>query len=105
MDISADTAPQRHRHRRVGEYIKDEPLSSLALAAAAGFIVGGGLNSRVSQAMITIVGRIALQSAATSLIAGIVSGSSDNLRQDRTRPGGTRHGNGKTERTNIQKPE
>ena len=76
LDISADTAaPPRRRRRRVAEYVRDEPLTSLAIAAAAGFVVGGGLNSRIGQAMLTIVGRIALQNAATSFIAGIVAGT------------------------------
>jgi hypothetical protein len=86
MDISPDNAPQRRRRRRVGEYVKDEPLSSLAIAAAAGFIVGGGLNSRVGQAMLTIVGRITLQSAATSFIAGIIAGTQGNGRPNSASP-------------------
>jgi hypothetical protein len=62
----------------VGEYVRDEPLGALALAAAAGFIVGGGLNSRVGQALLAILGRIAVQSAAASLFTGMVAGTHDN---------------------------
>jgi hypothetical protein len=81
VDISADaTVPPRRRPRTVSEYVRDDPLSSVAIAAAAGFIVGGGLNSRIGQAVLAIVGRIALQSAATSLIAGMVAGTDENGR-------------------------
>ncbi len=87
MDISAATAaPARRRPNRVGEYVKDQPLSSLAFAAAAGFIVGGGLNSRIGRAMLTIVGRIALQIAAASLIAGVVSGTRENGKPNSASP-------------------
>jgi hypothetical protein len=68
------------------QYVRDEPLSALAIAAAAGFIVGGGLNSRIGQAMLAIVGRITLQSVATSLIAGMVAGIHENGRPNRTSP-------------------
>jgi hypothetical protein len=94
LDISADTAaPQRRRPRRVSEYVRDEPVSSLALAAAAGFIVGGGLNSRLGRAMLTIVGRIALQSAAASLIAGMVAGTREKGRPNSASPHNQKHDN------------
>lgn len=87
LDISADTAaPPRRRRRRVAEYVRDEPLTSLAIAAAAGFVVVGGLNSPIGQAMLTIVGRIALQNAATSFIAGIVAGTHEKGRSDSASP-------------------
>jgi DUF883 C-terminal glycine zipper region len=70
----------------VDEYVRDEPLGSLALAAAAGFIVGGGLNRRIGQAMLTIVGRIALQSAAASFITGMVAGTHENRRLNSASP-------------------
>jgi hypothetical protein len=48
----------------VGEYIRDEPLTALAIAAAAGFVVGGVVNRRLGLTMFTIVGRIALRGIA-----------------------------------------
>lgn len=80
VDISVDSALQRRRRRRVDKYVRDEPLGSLAIAAAAGFIIGGGLHSRVGHAMLTIVGRIALQSAASSFIAKMIAGTHENGR-------------------------
>jgi uncharacterized membrane protein YebE (DUF533 family) len=100
MEVSADSAARR---RDVVEYVRDEPLTALAIAAMAGFVLGGGVNRRIGLTMLTIVGRIALSGVATSLIAGIMSGSNDHLRQDSAGPAGGRHGNGKTEGTDFQK--
>ena len=103
MDTSANSAA---RHRDVSEYVRDEPLTALAIAAVAGFVLGGGVNRRLGLAMLTIVGRIALRGVATSLIFGMVTGGNDdgrldrNTRHDSARTGGERHDNG---RTDIQK--
>jgi hypothetical protein len=72
----------------VVKYIRDEPLGSLAIAAAAGLILGGGLNSRVEKTMLTIVGRLLLQSAAVSFLAGLLTanGTSENGRANSTSP-------------------
>jgi hypothetical protein len=92
VDIPADAAaPSRSRPGRVDEYVRNEPLTALSLAAAAGFIVGGGLKSRIGQAMLAIVGRIALQSAAASLIAGMVVGTHENEKPDSTSPHNQSH--------------
>ena len=71
MEISANRAA---RHRNVVEYVRNEPLTALAIAAAAGFVLGGGVNRRVGLAVLTIAGRIALSSVATILIARNWSG-------------------------------
>ena len=58
MDISAASAVL---HRDMGEYVRGEPLTALAIATVAGFVLGGGVNRRIGLAMLTIVGRIALR--------------------------------------------
>jgi DUF883 C-terminal glycine zipper region len=35
------------------DYVREEPLRSLTVATAAGFILGGGLNSRIGLALLT----------------------------------------------------
>jgi DUF883 C-terminal glycine zipper region len=85
----------------VGEYVRDEPLTTLAIATAAGFVLGGGVNRRIGLAMLAMVGRTVLRDVATSLILGMVTGSYDNATQDSARQGGQRHDNGRTE---FQKP-
>jgi hypothetical protein len=62
-------APQR----KVGDYVRDEPLTALAIAAAAGFVLGGGVNRRLGLAMLTMVGRVALRNVAASVIAGVIT--------------------------------
>jgi hypothetical protein len=64
----------------VGEYVRDEPLTALAIATVAGFVLGGGVNRRVGLAVLTIAGRIALRSVATGLIVGMVTGTHDDRR-------------------------
>ena len=83
VDTSANSAARRPE---LGQYVRDEPFTALAIAAAAGFIVGGGLNSRSGRAMLTMVGRLALQSAATSLLAGMVAGILENARPNSDQP-------------------
>lgn len=91
MDISTHSAaPRRHRSRDVSEYVRDEPLTALAIATAAGFVLGGGLNRRIGLAMLTMVGRTVLSGVTNSLILGMVTGSYDNARQDSARHDGQR---------------
>ena len=59
------------RGRNLGMYVKDEPLRSLALAAATGFVLGGGVNRRIGFAILTIIGQLAVRDVATSLIVGM----------------------------------
>ena len=83
MDISADAvAARHHRSRDVGDYVRDEPLRSLTVATAAGFILGGEVNSRIGLAMLTFVGQIALRGVVTSSLVELVTGSHDNGRKD-----------------------
>ena len=75
MDTPANSAAP---YRSVEEYVRDEPLTALAIATAAGFVLGGGVNGRLGLAMLTIAGRMALRGFATSLLVGMVTGSHDN---------------------------
>jgi hypothetical protein len=97
----------RRRGRDVGEFVREEPLTALAIAGAAGFILGGGANSRIGLALLTIVGRIALRGAVTSFIIGLVTGNSDNQSPDRTKAHGESHGNRTHDnrRTDFRNPD
>ena len=98
---------QRRRNRDIGEYIREEPLTSLAIASGVGFIFGGGANSRIGLALLSVVGRIALRGAATSFIVDLVTGRHDNQRADRptTRGRGHRNGYHDNRRTDFSDPE
>ena len=102
VDTSTNgSGPRRHRSRDVSEYIRDEPLTALAIATVAGFVLGGGVNRRIGLAMLTMVGRTVLSGVTNSLILGMVTGSYDNARQDSARHGGQRNDNRRAE---FQKP-
>ena len=45
----------RRRERDIGEYVREEPLTALAIAGGVGFIFGGGANSRIGLALLTLV--------------------------------------------------
>ena len=63
------------------DYVREEPLRSLAVATAAGFILGGGLNSRIGLALLTFAGRLALRGVVTSSLVELITGSQDNGRK------------------------
>ncbi len=113
MDNSADASSadaierMRRRERDVGEYIREEPLTALAIAGGVGFIFGGGARSKIGLALLTLVGRIALRGAATSFIVGLVSGNHDNQKPERapSRDGSYRNGQHDNRRTDFRDPD
>lgn len=101
MSIFAQaTASQRRRSRDIAKYVRDDPVTALATAAAAGFILGGGVTRRIGLMMLTIAGRIALHSMATRLIVGIGTDRHDNERQDSASPGSEKHDHGRRASSN-----
>jgi hypothetical protein len=69
----------------LGEYIRDEPLTALAIAGAAGFILGGGASSRLGLAALAMVGKIALRGAATNFLVGLFVPNPDRRRSEHAR--------------------
>ena len=73
--MNTSDEPEQHesqRSRDLREYVRDEPVTSLAIAAGAGFIVGGGVSTRLGLALLDFIGRIAVREAATYFIIGAV---------------------------------
>ena len=62
----------------VGEYVRETPITALAIAATAGFLIGGGLKNRLGLAILGIVGRVAIQGAATTFMAALATGNDHN---------------------------
>lgn len=92
---SANTIERPHwQERDIVEYVKEEPLTALAIAGGVGFIFGGGANSRIGLALLTLVGRIALRGAATNFIVGLVTGNHDNQGADRAYDSQPKYRNG-----------
>jgi ElaB/YqjD/DUF883 family membrane-anchored ribosome-binding protein len=52
--------------------IRDKPLPSAAIAAAAGFIIGGGLATRLAAPILALFAREAAKETATNLMTGMV---------------------------------
>ena len=98
---------RRRRNRDIGEYIREEPLTSLAIAGGVGFIVGGGANSRIGLALLGIVGRIALRGAATNFIVDLVTGNHQDRGAGRgsNRGGSNRNGHNDNHRTDFSDPD
>ena len=69
----------------IGEHIDDEPLTTLAIAGAAGFILGGGASSRLGLAALAMVGKIALRGAATNFLVGLFVPNHGNRQSERAR--------------------
>lgn len=90
----------------MSEYVRDEPLTAVAIAGVAGFVLGGGVNRRIGLAMLTMVTRIALRAVATSMFVGMITGEYDSGRyrggDERAKPSDGGHDN---RRTDFQEPE
>jgi len=75
-DPSVQPADQRHRRRRhLEEFVRDEPLTALAIAVTAGFIIGGGASTRAGRAALTFVGRLTVRGVVGNLLVGMLTGS------------------------------
>jgi ElaB/YqjD/DUF883 family membrane-anchored ribosome-binding protein len=58
--------------RQLERTIREKPLSAAAIAASAGFIVGGGLATRPALALLVLFGRIAARETAVDLVSEMV---------------------------------
>ena len=58
--------------RQVERTIRAKPVQAAALAAAAGFLFGGGMGTHWGAAMLTFAGRKAARDTAGNLVSGIV---------------------------------
>ena len=88
--MSSDKPRRTHGRDRdigehIGKHIDDEPLTALAIAGAAGFILGGGAGSRIGLAALAMVGKIALRGAATNFLVGLFVPKSGSRRSERAR--------------------
>jgi hypothetical protein len=61
--------------------IRRQPLTALTVAAAAGFVLGGGLKSRIGRGLVLIAGRSLIRSAVYGFVAGLVE-NDDNGHHD-----------------------
>jgi ElaB/YqjD/DUF883 family membrane-anchored ribosome-binding protein len=57
---------------KIENSIRDKPLPSVAIAAAAGFIIGGGMATRPVVVLLALFGRKAAKETATNFMTGMV---------------------------------
>lgn len=57
--------------------IRRQPVTALTVAAAAGFVLGGGLKSRLGRGLVLLAGRSVIRSAVLGFIAGLVEEDGD----------------------------
>jgi hypothetical protein len=57
---------------QVEKSIRDKRIPSAAIAAATGFIIGGGLTTRPAMAILLLFGRKAAKQTAANLVSGMV---------------------------------
>jgi ElaB/YqjD/DUF883 family membrane-anchored ribosome-binding protein len=56
--------------RQVQKTVRDNPLHSVAIAAAVGFVFGGGIATRPGWAMLALFSRKAARDTATNFLGG-----------------------------------
>jgi 1,4-dihydroxy-2-naphthoyl-CoA synthase len=62
--------------QQIERTIREKPLPAAGIATAAGFVVGGGMVTRLGLAILTLFGRQAARETATNFISsGILPGS------------------------------
>jgi ElaB/YqjD/DUF883 family membrane-anchored ribosome-binding protein len=71
---TAEKYINRTRAREVETTIRENPLAATALAALAGFVVGGGMASRPGSLILALLAREAAQEAATNFVGEMVRG-------------------------------
>ena len=57
---------------KIEQSVRDKPLPSAAIAAAAGFIIGGGMATRPAVVILALFGRKAAKETATNFMTGMV---------------------------------
>ena len=78
--FAGESASEYQRSPDLVDYVRAEPLRSVTIAAASGFILGVGLNSRVGLALLAFAGRIALRQIVTDSLVELVTGNHNNGR-------------------------
>ena len=61
----------------MNDFVREKPLTAMAISAAAGFILGGGAGTRVRRAALAFVGRLTVRGAVGNLLVGMLTGSNE----------------------------
>jgi hypothetical protein len=60
----------RHQDNTLTELVQEQPVVSLAIAAAIGFVLGGGMRTRNGVALLALIGQIAMRDALGNVVNG-----------------------------------
>jgi hypothetical protein len=71
---TAEKYISRAKTKEVEATIRENPLTAIALAAAVGFVVGGGMASRPGLLILALLGRKAAQEIALNFVSEMVWG-------------------------------
>jgi hypothetical protein len=63
--------------QQIEKSIRDKTLPCVAIAAAAGFIMGGGMATRPAIALLALLGQKAVSETATNFMTGMVRSPMD----------------------------
>ena len=85
MDNSTHNGHSTHRStarsprddQTLTEMVQAQPVISIAIAAAAGFVLGGGMRSRNGVALLAFIGQLAMRDAMGNIVNGTFGGSND----------------------------
>jgi hypothetical protein len=58
-----ERSPRQHRDWTLTELVQEEPIACLAIAAAAGFLLGGGARRAGGLTILTMLGQIVVREA------------------------------------------
>jgi hypothetical protein len=74
--------------KSIAESLRERPWTTLAVAAGAGFVVGGGLATRMTRVMLAMGGRLAFAMVMQELGArvGLKAPSASDTNNDRRNP-------------------
>jgi len=81
MDYSTETSTAEHQRQyersvspwsRLEPQIRQRPLATVGVAALTGFVIGGGLRSRLGAAALLLVARMVVRDVVTQTIANAI---------------------------------
>jgi hypothetical protein len=73
---ASDRARPRRNDLSLTEIIQEQPVTGLAVAMAAGFILGGGMRSTNGLALLALIGQVAMRDALGTLVSDALRGQS-----------------------------
>jgi hypothetical protein len=72
-----NASASRRADRTLTEVVKEQPILCLAMAAAAGFVIGGGVRRSRALTILTLLGEIAVRKALGDLVTEILGNGHD----------------------------